>query len=233
MRNMHTSLTEAEIRHKAVWGYVGAPRSLAHATLDNYRPGCEQQLQALGICRAFVSHGLDNIARGRGLLLKGPVGTGKSHLAVATVRTMIEAHPQRFGRPLSSYRAYEDVEYSGCCCSMIPVFELLERLRESYGSRGRKKDYAELIRRCKGDDLVILDDIGAEKPTEWVEEQLYGLIDHRYRHRLCTFLTTNCNMTELEGRIGKRALSRIMEMCEGVVVGGDDWRKTHSQGLSS
>ncbi|MEQ8200378.1 MAG: ATP-binding protein [Syntrophomonadaceae bacterium] len=224
---MNNSSNDTDRRIQAVWGYVGVPPSLAHATLDNYRPGCPEQQEALDKCREFARQGLQNISRGRGLVLKGSVGTGKSHLSVAMVRAMIEASPERFGKPFSSLRVLEDIEYPGCRCSMIPVFDLLERLRESYSSRRPKTDHAQLIRRCKFDDLVILDDIGAEKSTEWVEEQLYGLIDLRYRFRRSTLLTTNCSLTQLEGKMGTRALSRILEMCECIGVGGDDWRKTH------
>jgi len=231
---MNISLTEVQRRRsQAVWEYVGVPPSLAHAALDNYQPGCESQEKALGKCRRYAGRGLDNIARGRGLVLKGPVGTGKSHLCVATVRAMMAAYPDRFGKPFNSYRVLEDVEYPGFRCSFIPVYDLLERLRQSYGSRGRKTDHAQLVHRCKVDDLVILDDMGAEKRTEWVEEQLYGLIDFRYRARRSTFFTTNCSLTELEERIGQRAMSRIAEMCEFVRVGGDDWRKIRRPGGES
>ena len=223
---MNISLTEVQRRRsQAVWEYVGVPPSLAHAAFGNYQPGCDQQAKALGKCRRYAGRGLDNIARGRGLVLKGPVGTGKSHLCVATLRAMMAAHPDRFGKPFNSYRVLEDVEYPGWRCSFIPVYDLLERLRQSYSSRGRKTDHAQLVHRCKVDDVVILDDMGAEKRTEWVEEQLYGLIDLRYRARRSTLFTTNCSLTELEERIGPRAMSRIAEMCDFVRVGGADWRK--------
>jgi DNA replication protein DnaC len=82
-----------------------------------------------------------------------------------------------------------------------------------------------LLRRARSDDLVILDDIGAEKPSDWVAEQLYALIDVRYRMLRSTVFTTNCTMKQLESQIGIRSVSRIMEMCEGIKVEGEDWRK--------
>jgi len=214
-------------RRREVWEYVGVPRHLAHASLDNYVAGCPEQQKALAVCRKYVSRGLENIARGRGLLFKGPVGTGKSHLSVATVRALIEAQPEKFGKYVGIAPQYGEKDLPGCHCSMIPVFELLERLRESHRSRGRTRDFAELIRRCKTDELIILDDIGAETPTDWVQEQLCGLIDRRYRAQLTTFFTTNCSMLQLEEQIGERVVSRMTEMCIGVRVGGADWRTTH------
>lgn len=224
--SMITTLSEDERRLRAVWSSIGAPSRLAEASLDNYIPGCAEQERAVEKCRIFAGQGLDNIAQGNGLFLQGPVGTGKSHLSVATVRAMVESYPGRFGRPASRYLVYGEQEYNGYRCFMIPVFELLERLRQSYRSRERQKDYVmDTIRRCKLDDVVILDDIGAEKPTDWVEEQLYALIDLRYRMKRSTIITTNCSLKQLESQIGDRSVSRIIEMCEGVKVEGEDWRK--------
>ena len=233
--SMITTSSEDERRRRAVWSSVGVPARLAGATLDNYLPRCPEQERALAKCRNFAEQGLDNIAQGNGLFLLGPVGTGKSHLSVATLRAMVEAHPGRFGRPASRYLVYGEVEYSGYRCFMIPVFELLEHLRQSYRSRERQRDHGmDAIHRCKFDDVVILDDIGVEKPSDWVEEQLYGLIDLRYRMKRSTIITTNCSLKQLESQIGDRTVSRIMEMCEGVKVEGEDWRKVvRGQGRGS
>lgn len=227
--NMRSSSKDNESRLAVVWDYVGVPERLAHAALDNYCPGCLQQEEALDMCREYARQGIENIRQGRGLLLKGPVGTGKSHLSIATLRAIIESAPDQFGRAASPTQLMGFPEYAGLKCSMVPVFELLERVKRSYNSKERKKDYlVSLIRRCRRDDVVILDDIGAEKPSDWVEEQLYGLIDHRYRLKLATFFTTNCSMAKLENQIGARAVSRIFEMCQGVMVGGEDYRKKTS-----
>jgi len=72
---------------------------------------------------------------------------------------------------------------------------------------------------------VILDDIGAERPSDFAAEQLFTIIDLRYRTKRSTFFTSNCTLKELESQIGNRSVSRIFEMCEGVRVTGSDWRK--------
>jgi DNA replication protein DnaC len=105
------------------------------------------------------------------------------------------------------------------------VVDLLGLLRESYSAEQLRSPARRLLRRARSDALVVLDDIGAEKPSDWVEEQLYALIDVRYRMMRSTIFTTNCTMKQLEVQIGSRSVSRIMEMCEGVKVGGEDWRK--------
>ncbi len=220
-----SSSNEEEQRLKAVWASIGVPVRLADATLDSYKPGCAEQKQAWQKCRSFAAEGLNNIAAGKGLFLQGPVGTGKSHLSIATLRAIVEAHPNRFGRPQSLAGFVDEPVYPGYYCSMVSVVDLLDRLREAY-RRDRRRAYTrELEYRCRNDAVLILDDIGAEKPTEWVEEQMYALIDVRYRMQRSTFFTTNCTPKELESQIGIRCVSRICEMCEGIKVEGKDWRK--------
>lgn len=144
---------------------------------------------------------------------------------MSVLRALLENNIDRFGRPVSENRFAGEPVFEGYYCSMISVVDLLNTLRESYAADQLKAAARQLLHRARCDAIVILDDIGAEKPSEWVEEQLYALIDLRYRKQRSTFFTTNCTLKQLEGQIGSRSVSRIMEMCEGVRVGGEDWRK--------
>lgn len=220
-----TNFTADEIRFKAVWSSCDIPLRLAHATLSNYQPDCAEKEAALHKCRSFAENGLENISRGRGLFLQGPVGTGKSHLSVAVLREIIENHPERFGTPPSQTNFYDEYAFDGYRCRMVSVVELLETLRESVGNAKKKETVRKKLHRIKCDDFVILDDIGAERPSPFAEEQLFTIIDLRYRTKRSTFFTSNCTLKELESQIGARSVSRIFEMCEGVRVNGDDWRK--------
>lgn len=150
---------------------------------------------------------------------------GKSHLAVSVLRAILENNIDRFGRPASENGFVGEPVYDGFYCSMISVVDLLGTIRESFNADHLKAAARRMLHRARCDAIVILDDIGAEKPSEWVEEQLYALIDLRYRMQRSTFFTTNCTLKQLEGQIGSRSVSRIIEMCEGVRVGGEDWRK--------
>jgi len=223
--NMSVSSSENELRFRAVWSSIGIPPRLAHATLANYKPTCPEQERALQKCRAFARNGLDNIARGQGLFFQGPVGTGKGHLGVATLRSIVENNIERFGRHGSENSFVGEPVYEGYYCSMVSVVDLLWLLRESYSADRLRAPARRLLHRCRTDAVVILDDIGAEKPSDWVEEQLYALIDVRYRMQRSTIFTTNRSMRQLENQIGSRSVSRIIEMCQGVKVGGEDWRK--------
>jgi DNA replication protein DnaC len=144
---------------------------------------------------------------------------------VSILRAIMQNHSYCFGTPASETAYIGEPVYAGYSCSMVSVVDLLGLLRESFGVGQLRVPAGRLLRRARNDDLVILDDIGAEKPSDWVEEQLYVLIDVRYRMLRSTIFTTNCTMKQLEGQIGSRPVSRIMEMCEGVKVGGEDWRK--------
>lgn len=214
-----------EARFRAVWSSCRIPPRLASASFENYMPTCPEQERAFDKCRAFAANGLDNIAQGKGMFLKGPVGTGKSHLSVSILRAVLQNHSERFGTPASQSAYFGEPVYEGYCCSVVSVVDLLGLLRESFSAQQLRAPARRLLRRAQSDALVILDDIGAEKPTDWVAEQLYALIDVRYRMLRSTIFTTNSSMKQLETQIGSRSVSRIMEMCEGVKVGGEDWRK--------
>ncbi|HWP96141.1 MAG TPA: hypothetical protein VN426_04765 [Syntrophomonadaceae bacterium] len=76
-------------------------------------------------------------------------------------------------------------------------------LRESFSAEQLRAPARRLLNRARNDDMVVFDDIGAEKPSDWVEEQLYALIDVRYRMLRSTIFTTNCTMKQLEAQIGQ------------------------------
>jgi len=144
----------------------------------------------------------------KGLLLIGNEGTGKTSLAYAVMR-----QANRAGLP----------------CAFIVVSNVLDDLRQNY-----KNDFYEPTTyfRAKEKHFVILDDLGVEKPTDWVREQIYKLINERYMKGLPTLITTNFTLQELEERlgsddivVGKRITGRICEMCDIVPVTGKSWRR--------
>lgn len=212
-------------RFKAVWSSCNIPPRLKEASFAAYQPTCPEQEKALVKCQAFADAGLANIQEGRGLFIQGPVGTGKTHLAVSTLRSILANNIDHFGKPMNGEALAGEPVYDGMTCFMVSVVDLLSVLRESFSADNLKAPARRLLHRARADALVIIDDIGAEKPSDWVEEQLYALIDLRYRMQCSTIFTTNCSLKQLESQIGSRVVSRIFEMCEGVKVEGEDWRK--------
>jgi DNA replication protein DnaC len=210
-------------RIKAAWEYFNPPRRLSGASFENYVPRSKQQQAALESCS---SYDLDKIRSGLGLYLFGKYGTGKTHLAIAIVRALMEANPNEFGArydDTSSLYNPERQEYQGLYCSFFPVVDLLDMWRPGSEAKQRRGEW--LFRRAKADDLVILDDIGAEKASEWTGDRLYAVVDARYRNQKATIFTTNCSEKELVDNGYGRIISRIFEMTEQVPVIGPDHRR--------
>lgn len=142
-------------------------------------------------------------AAGDGLLFYGSYGIGKSHLATAIANRWLG----RLG-----------LLYISCP-------DLLMELREAMNGRGDRSRLAV----AREVPLLILDDIGAEKPSDWVQETLFVLVNYRYEHKLPTIMTTNCSMEELEARLGGRITSRIAEMCRLIKFQGKDFRMNRNK----
>lgn len=113
------------------------------------------------------------------LVLTGTMGTGKTHLLMAILNAQGEDVPSLF--------------------HTAP--DLLDMLRSGYGAQ---QDYDELLRLCKTVPLLALDDLGTEKATEWANEKLFQILNHRYQQRLPLVVSTNVPLRELEPRLFSR-----------------------------
>jgi DNA replication protein DnaC len=153
--------------------------------------------------RQFVRDINGNLDKGRGLWLFGDVGTGKTSLAMLVSKAALDA-----GRSVAIYS--------------MP--RLLSDIKDTYEDRS-EQSYMELFERVVGVDLLHIDDLGAEKRTDWVLEQLYSIINERWQEQRSIIVTTNLfDVDELRDQIGPRTVSRLHEMCDLIPIMGRDRR---------
>jgi len=168
----------------------------------------------------------------KGLLLIGQVGVGKTHLAVATLKGLVE---------------------KGVPCLFCEFGSLLKQIQDSYNPISKTSELRVLAPVYQA-EVLVLDELGATIPTDWVRDTMYQIINKRYNDKKLTIFTTNYfdeprvdsipepetskrtfsrkaasdrlhDMTTLEDRIGSRLRSRLYEMCNVIEIEGEDYRK--------
>lgn len=167
---MQERYRKAEVERKFAISSLG--ERFEHCRFETFdaRPGSEKALQlAREYAERFELYG------GESLLIWGDPGNGKSHLAAAVCHVL-----KARGK--------------------IPVFqtmtELLERIRASFGRQAKEQE-REIMAALQDCDLLVLDDLGAEKVSDWTLDVLFRIIDGRYRAKKPTLFTTNFSPTEL------------------------------------
>ena len=144
------------------------------------------------VVRSWVEDLEANLDAGRGLWLMGDTGTGKTTLAMLVSKAALQE-----SRSVAIYS--------------LP--KLLARIRRTYDSEPGEDSYLPFFERLTAVDLLHIDDLGAEKRSDWVLEQLYALVNERYEAQRSMLVTTNLDQQELEEQIGPRTVSRLVEIC--------------------
>ena len=153
--------------------------------------------------KRYVGRIDEQLDAGRGLWFFGSVGTGKTPLAMLVSKHAIEA-----GRSVAIYS--------------LP--RLLAQIRTTFDDDAGNS-YVGLLDRLTAVDLLHIDDVGAEKTSPWVLEQLYAIVNARYEDERSIVITTNLERDALAAQINERTVSRLEEMCTLVPLYGEDARK--------
>jgi len=189
------------------------PRRYQHCTIANFTAYNESLKKAAAMAERLAQ---DFPSVGRGLFFEGQPGVGKTHLAVAMLKQVIER--------------------TGARGIFYDTRDLLRLIRSTYDASTRTTEL-EILRPVMTADLLVLDDLGAEKTSEWVEETMNLIVNTRYNERRLTIFTSNykdipddTDPNALLFRIGHRMRSRLHEMCDFEVLDGADYRELPTNG---
>ncbi len=194
---------------------VRLPRRYDGFHFGNYKPqnASQEAAQSLALTLNHEYPAVD-----RGLLFMGSVGVGKTHLAVSILKGLTER---------------------GFKCLFYDFASLLKEIQDSYNSNTKSSELG-VLAPVLNIDVLVLDELGASKPTDWVRDTMAHIINSRYNDKKLTIFTTNylderkSDRDELlEDRIGTRLRSRLYEMCKTVPMEGKDYRRTFDRSLAA
>ncbi|HEY4380156.1 MAG TPA: ATP-binding protein [Acidobacteriaceae bacterium] len=203
------------------------PKRYEHCSLDSYESGFRGAHKTLAAAhlraRKFVD-GYPVETAGTGLLLTGSIGVGKTHLAVGILQALVVER--------------------GASGLFYDYRDLLKQVQNSYNNSVAATEL-EVLRPVFDAEVLVLDELGAAKPSDWVWDTVAHILNTRYNDRRTTIITTNyanagplgaesgtngsarAAMREetLGDRIGERMRSRLQEMCVVVDMHGEDFRQ--------
>jgi len=187
------------------------PKRFARCELSNFEHDMDSQREAWRKAQAFIeAFPIEE----KGLVLHGPHGVGKTHLAVGILKAVIRQ--------------------KGARAFFFETRELLRLVRDTY-NRSTEETEMEVLRPVLEADVLVLDDLGAERTSEWVQETLGLVVNTRYNTRRPTIFTSNLvespDNTDPRSfifQLGARTRSRLLEMCDWVEIQGVDIREVGS-----
>jgi len=220
---------QLQARGGALIAAARIPKRYEHCELSNFDSDFTGADPSIALAQISASHFVQefNPRDGKGLLLVGGIGTGKTHLAVGILKELIAAR--------------------GSSCLFCDYRELLKQIQNSYNDSVQATEL-QVLRPVFEADVLLLDELGAVKPSEWVWDTVSLILNTRYNDNRTTIITTNfadepagsvtrspssslssaraaAREETLGDRIGERMRSRLQEMCRIVKMDGPDFRQ--------
>ncbi len=204
---------EAGIR--SVLKRIGVPEKYLNCTFENFKISIPK---AVGLKKAktllydYIELELFKSGEKQSFLIKGTVGSGKTHLCSAVARRLVQ-------------KGFYDIYF-------VDFKELLDEIKSTF-SYSSETSEAEILYPILNTGLLIIDDLGSERNTEWTEDVFARILNYRYNRNLPVIITTNYfdrqvtgALTDetLEERIGTRMRSRLYEMCRDIEIIAPDYR---------
>jgi DNA replication protein DnaC len=181
---------------------------------DSYEAETPRQLRAKSLAKEFaldftLNNDDERFPEG-GILFSGHSGTGKTHLAVSILKTLLK---------------------KGNKCLFVDFHDLLAEIRSSYDEISQFSEL-QILRPVLSCDVLILDDLGSQRMTEWMQDTVFHIVNIRYQQKRSLITTTNLALEPEKGsskeslreRIGAKVVSRLYEMCAFIELDGTDHR---------
>jgi len=215
-----------EARRKRLLSAARIPRRYSHCTMDKFKVGeidskSPSEADGKQVSPFIAKDAAVNFIRQyphllqqKGILFMGSCGVGKTHLAVAVIRELIEK--------------------KGVACIFYDFRDLLKEIQASYDQQSQISELT-VLEPVLNTEVLLLDELGSSKVTDWMRDTLTYILNTRYNENLTTIITSNWlddkrdgREETLEERIGIRLRSRLYEMCKAYEIIGEDFRKKNA-----
>jgi DNA replication protein DnaC len=191
-----------ESRQRKLLGRAAIPERFVGKGFDNFNADTDAQRAALTVLRDYAENFDRNSQAGRGLILLGKPGTGKSHLAGAVLQSQLN----------------RDVLYATC-------MDVIRMVRETWRKDSDQSE-RQVLAYLGGLDLLVIDEMGVQYGTDGEQTVLFDVLDRRYREVKPTILLTNQDTEGLKAFLGERIFDRLRETCRTVSF---DWQSYRPQ----
>ena len=193
----------AKQRMERLLGYACLPPRFAHKSFATYRAETEEQMRVLSICQEYANDFKANYDSGTNLVMLGSPGTGKTHLAVAILREVIER-----------YRV------AGVYTSASRMFR---RIKSTFG--GGEETETQAIEAYTKPPILVLDEIGVSYGSDAELNYLFDIMNERYEQCLPTVIVSNIQPDEMGTWLGDRVVDRLRESSRMMLFNWDSARR--------